>query len=90
MRYIIKAVAHLQGIEGHGTILYHESYAHRRHAEKMMLALIGIDVTEDCFQCTVNRRYEPNEQVDDVGRQTWRYIVLENETIRKEYTLIEW
>lgn len=86
----IKAVAHLHGIEGHGTVLHHESYRHRRHAEKMMLALIGVDTTEDRFQCTVNRRYEPNEQVDDAGRKTLRYIVLENETIRKEYTLVEW
>lgn len=90
MSYTIKAVAHLQGIEGAGTVLVYETYQHRRHAEQMMMALIGIDATEDHVQCTLNQRYEPGTHHDDRGRSIMREIVLENATIRKVFTLSEW
>lgn len=89
MRYIIKVVAHLSGVEGAGTVLLNVSYKHRKVAEAKLFQLIGIDTVEDRLQCTKAWQYT-DEKIDDRGRKTLREITLEDEYIRKEFTLIEW
>ena len=89
MRFNIKVVAHLQGIEGAETVLVNESYAHRRHAEQMMLAMIGSDVAEDRMICANSQTFTDN-RVDDRGREMIREITIENETLRKVFTLSVW
>lgn len=91
MRYILKVVAHREDVEaGAGTVLVHESYGTRRHAEKTFYSEIGIDVCHNQYKVVSALKYEELIPTEKNRKGMFLTATLSDGAIRKVYTLEAW